>query len=108
MKRGQAKQRVYDILKNHPQTRDCDKTLTVFYWWKFQRSLLVHNSKDDKWYVPLSNVPKLDSEDKISRIRRKIQNTEGRFFPTQARVARKRGVNMEHWRKWAAQRNDTL
>ena len=108
-----AKNRVYSLLEKYPKARDDDKILTAWYWWTYQQQLLVYvegvKGPDGKgWAAPLHNISKLDSEDKLSRIRRKIQNEEGRFFPTDPKVAEKRGINMEHWRQWAATRKDHL
>lgn len=103
-----AKNRVYELLEKYPAARNCDKVLTTCYWWEYQKYLLAYNEETKQWAAPLRNIPKLDSEDKLSRIRRKIQNAEGRFYPTDPKVAEKRGINMENWRQWASQRNDTL
>lgn len=102
-----AKKRVYAILEKHPKARDDDKYLVAYYWIEYQSNLLWRD-EGGHWQVPLSNILKLDSEDKLSRIRRKIQNEEGRFWPTLEEVAQKRGIAMEKWRQWANQKRDTL
>lgn len=106
-----AKKKVYAILEEYPQARNDDKCLVACYWARYQAHLLEQKTNEaGEIYlvVPLKNILKLDSEDKLSRIRRKIQNEEGRFWPTVEHVAQKRGIAMEHWRQWAAQKNDTL
>lgn len=102
-----AKERVYAILKAYPLARNDDKVLTLYYWRDYQRELLTQDEAGH-YHTSLLNILKLESEDKLSRLRRKIQNTEGRFLPTNKDVAIKRGISMEKWHAFGAQRNDTL
>lgn len=88
------KGKVEHILKTQPHTANSDIELTLWVWYSFFQALLeweVVPSMDQggRWIVPLSNVRKLPSEDKISRIRRKFQE-EGLYPATDPTVIARR------------------
>jgi len=58
--------------------------------------------------LPLANLKLMTPSDSITRCRRKIQNEENRFWPTDPKVAKARNINMESWREWANMKRDTL
>jgi len=98
--------KVCEILKDHPETRDCDKRLLAHFWHRHERWLLV--KVDDEWYMPLKHLKQSTSQEAVARVRRKIQNDEGWYLPLSLKVAKKRGISEEKWRWWASQGNDTL
>ena len=106
MRINKTKNRVYKILEKYPETRNSDGKLTAYYWYEFEKELL--DLKDGEWIAHLKNLSRLTSESKLGRIRRKIQNEEGRFWPTVESIAKKRKLNMVEWKQWSLTRKDTL
>jgi hypothetical protein len=103
--RNKIKDRVYLLLEMYPETRNCDATLTAKYWMKHERKLL---RLGEIVTVPLIHLPYMTPQDAISRVRRKIQNEENRFWPTDPNVAKRRNINMESWKEWARVKQDCL
>ena len=82
------KPRVYGILEKYPETRDCDKVLTAKYIELFHSELLLETSRGLS--LPLINWTKLPPLDTILRNRRVIQNQEGKFLPSDPKIAKMR------------------
>jgi len=81
--------KVMTVLRDQPKTRNDDIELTLWVWYEYFRDHLeweapTHNRPQGRWIVSVDAVRALPSEDKISRIRRKIneastQYPEGRY-----------------------------
>ena len=88
------KQKVIEVLKKYPETRNDDILLTTQIWREFYWSHL----EDDK--IALRDLHKVPREDHVKRIRAKIQNEEGLYLPTSWIVAKKRNINEDVWREY--------
>lgn len=91
--------KVINILRDNPETRNSDVTLSITLWKKYY-SELIFTSKSSVDYIPLSRLYELPREDNIKRIRAKIQNIERKFLPTSEVVFLKRAANSKEWRKF--------
>jgi len=76
-------------LRNYPETRNSDITLTIKIWQTF------YGISD---FVSLKDLYNLPREDNVKRIRAKIQNDQKKFLPTILKVAKKRGILEDEWR----------
>ena len=85
------KQQVEYLLENYPSTRNNDFYL-LWLWLKIFKGLPLPWLD---WKV-FRDIPSIST---VSRVRRKIQNEEGRFLPTDPEVLRERG-----WREEAIRR----
>lgn len=95
-------------LKNFPETRNSDVTLTQKVWKEFHKEELLE--LNGKTYVDLEKMYEIPREDNLKRIRAKFQSCkdkDGRekkpkYLPTNIEVAKKRGINMDIWHKMMA------
>lgn len=94
----QLKDKVDYILSNDVKARDCDNRLANLVWYEFYRDLLFKDS-EGVWSVRLRYIEQLPQRSAIERVRRTIQNTEGKYLPTSWEVAQKRGINEFVWRE---------
>lgn len=85
------KKLIEHILSMYPATRNSDNLLIVCYLEYF------HGISRDKTSF-IMDLPESFFET-TRRVRQKIQNTEGRFVPTDAKIAMKRRMNMDVWKK---------
>ena len=94
-------EKVEDILKTIPETRNSDIELMIEIWKKYHKSRLVAFQPVDNsgtcYSVPLGNIKFLPREDHIKRIRARF-NQEGKYLPTTLEVAEKRKMNILEWR----------
>ena len=88
------KDRVYRILEEHPEARNCDAALVAKYWQMYESNNLDSHGT----FLELSLLKYMTPASAIERMRRKIQQ-EGRFWPTDEAVARKRRMNMDKWKE---------
>ena len=88
---------VKDILETIPRTRNSDTSLVANLWAKYHYDVLIKTERG--LAIPLSSLYNVPSYDTISRARRKIQNDEHLFLPTDEKVAKARQLNMEVWKK---------
>lgn len=86
-------------LKNFPETRNSDVTLTLKIWKEFYSSMLLKREKDGLIYVALNSIYDLPREDNVKRIRAKF-NENGLYLTDSEEVARKRKLNMDMWREF--------
>ena len=102
------KEKVEFILQTRPHTRNSDIELTMWIWYTYFQDFLEWEviGEDGRWMVPLSSVRRLPSEDRISRFRRKFQET-GLYPATDPAVIARRGreesirqtITTEEWSK---------
>lgn len=84
---------VEGVLTAQPATRNSDIDLTMWVWYTHYKEKLewqeAIGQREGRWIVSLSNVRLLPSEDKISRIRRKLQE-DGQYPATDPVVIARR------------------
>lgn len=90
------KDQVEFCLRNYPETRDSDITLTIKIWKTFH---LQYLRQDDRlnYMVPLEYLFELPREDNVKRVRAQF-NSEGKYYPTKWEVAKARGIKEDEWR----------
>jgi len=93
------KGKVRKMLALHPETRNSDITLTIKIWNEYSPTKIVLNQRDNRQYVALEDLFNLPQQDNIKRLRCTIQNTEGKYLPTEWKVAEKRGIEQDKWHK---------
>jgi hypothetical protein len=105
MKKDDLKNKVSNILNEHPETRNCDIKLMIYLWNKhFSAHIKVTNNGQQGIY--LSSLYTLPTQESIKRVRAIIQNDEHRFLPTDEKVRRQRRVSEDEWRNWINQQNE--
>jgi hypothetical protein len=95
----QLKDKVRKMLSLYPETRNSDITLTIKIWKEYYPSKILWREKDNKEYVAITDLFELPREDNIKRLRAKIQNEEGKYLPTEWKIAEKRGIEQDKWHK---------
>ena len=85
------KNQIEQILETVTPARNSDLVLMINVWRKF------YNVGD---YVKLEFMHELPNEASICRLRRKIQNHEKKFIPTDEKVAKDRGWKEEEWKRY--------
>jgi hypothetical protein len=91
------KNKIEYILREYPETRNSDVSLTCMLWWHYYRSYLIKSGEE--YLLNLKYLKRVPSQDAIRRIRAKIQNEERKFLPTNLEVAKQRHWQEEEWRK---------
>lgn len=76
------KDKVEDILKRYPQSRDCDVKLCNAFLVEYHRESLRKN-EDGDLYIRLIDRYNVTSDDDIIRLRRVLQNKEGKYLPSE-------------------------
>lgn len=95
------KEQVENILRDIPDARNSDITLTIELWKRYYPNMVITNGVED-WGIELKNLYELPREGVIGRVRRMIQSdkkrtVEMRYLPTSLEVARQRHINEELW-----------
>jgi len=94
------KDQVEYCLREIPETRNSDITLTLAVWKEF------HGVTG---YINVGKLYDLPREDNVKRVRAKFQNELKMFLPTVWEVAKKRGIKREEWEEFIREFNeDTL
>jgi len=88
--------RVEFCLRNYPETRDSDITLTIKIWKMFYL-LFLRQDGNLNYMVPLESLFELPREDNVKRVRAQF-NSKGQYYPTNWRVAEARGIKEDDWR----------
>tara|TARA_R100000750_G_scaffold35776_1_gene23027 strand:- start:2488 stop:2895 length:408 start_codon:yes stop_codon:yes gene_type:complete len=87
------------ILKENPETRNSDITLTIEIWKRFYGSFIFTGTSGNKgiWLETLYSLPR---EDNIKRIRANFCNQGKEWaYPTDIKVALARGIKEQEWRQ---------
>lgn len=79
------------ILRNIPATRNSDITLMIEIWKYFYPEKIQYGT------VSLEYLYDLPREDTIKRIRAEF-NSQGKYYPTDWEVAKRRGIKEDQWR----------
>lgn len=84
------------ILRNIPDSRNSDITLTIEIWRRYypQRIKKGSSGEEGVWLKDLYDLPR---EDAVKRIRASF-NHEGKYYPTDWKVAKARGIEEDKWR----------
>tara|TARA_R100001086_G_C11847959_1_gene260611 strand:- start:3982 stop:4347 length:366 start_codon:yes stop_codon:yes gene_type:complete len=98
------RQKVLECLRDDPETRNCDITLTIAIWKKFH-SHHIKTGKTGEEGVWLKDLYSLPREDNVKRHRALIQNGHKRkgkvvppmYPPTRREVVKQRKMNEERW-----------
>lgn len=85
------------MLRNVPETRNSDITLMIAIWERYYPTKLLVGQSGAK-AVLLKNLYDLPREDAIKRARAKF-NEEGKYYPTDWKVAKQRGIKEDEWRE---------
>lgn len=90
------KAQVEAILRNIPETRNSDIALMIEVWRRYypQRIKKGASGEEGVWLKDLFDLPR---EDNVKRVRAKF-NHEGKYFPTDWKVAKGRGIKEDEWR----------
>lgn len=86
------KEQVEQCLKEVPETRNSDITLMIAVWSQFWPQRI-----SPELTVRLMSLYDLPREDNIKRIRAKF-NAEGKYWPTDLKIAKARGIQEDEWR----------
>lgn len=90
------KEMVEACLRNIPETRNSDVTLMIAVWKRYYPQRIVKDG-DNEDYIWLSDLYDLPREDNIKRVRAQF-NSEGKYYPTDWKVAKARGLKEDEWR----------
>lgn len=91
------KQKVADILKEKPATRDSDSLLYAHYIYRFHNHL-VRKDSEDKAVIRLADLDHLPPSETIRRCRQIIQNNDNLYLPTTLAVRKARKIKEENYR----------
>jgi len=91
------KQKVADILKEKPATRDSDSLLYAHYIFRFHKSVVKMN-EEQKPYIMLADLNNLPPSETIRRCRQIIQNNDNLYLPTTLAVRKARKIKEENYR----------
>lgn len=88
---------VEECLRNIPETRNSDIALMVAVWRRYYPQKIRRGSSGEEgvWIKDLYELPR---EDNVMRVRRKL-NSEGKYFPTDWKIAKARGIKEDEWRR---------
>lgn len=88
---------VEECLRNIPETRNSDIDLMIAIWKRYypQRIRKGSTGEEGVWLRDLRDLPR---EDNIKRVRAKF-NSEGKYYPTDWKVAKGRGIKEDDWRQ---------
>jgi len=85
---------VYQLLRNEPKCRDEDK------WLCFRVYEEIAKREGKTVFIPFEIFNKFPSFETISRVRRKLQNKEGKFLPSNEVMAGRENKR-EFVREWS-------
>jgi len=85
-------------LSQVPATRNSDIALMIEIINRFFPQRVIHGKNGDGIY--LRDLYDLPREDNIKRLRAHIQNVQGLHLPTEWKIAKKRKIKEEIWKKY--------
>lgn len=85
------------ILRNKPETRNSDIALMIEIWAYYFPHLVRTSQATGHRGIWLDDLYSLPREDNIKRARA-ILNAEGKYYPTDWKVAKARGLKEDEWR----------
>lgn len=90
------KKQVEEVLRDIPESRNSDITLTIEIWKRYYPERLDIHARYGV-SMPLRNLYDLPREDNVKRIRAQFQSA-GKYFPTSLEVVKQRKINEDNWR----------
>jgi len=90
--------KIEHILKLYPESRNSDIVLMTKLWECFYNNYLLQLNGES--YLKLSNLYDVPRLDDISRIRRKIQNEERMYLPTDIEILIERARMSRDWKRF--------
>lgn len=89
-------EKVETILRNIPEARNSDITLMIEIWKRYYPKNIKQGATGEQgiWLKDLYDLPR---EDAIKRTRAML-NHAGKYFPTEWKVAKGRGIKEDEWR----------
>ena len=96
MKKSNLKDHVESVLRDFPDTRNSDVTLTLYVWLRVGGDKVFEIDGKEGKFIRLKDIIGLPSEDKVSRIRRKFQE-ENKYPATDPIVIQKRSKERKEW-----------
>lgn len=88
---------LYNIVNEELRQDERCRNDDLYLLWKVWR-------KFSPVYIPFDDFSKIPPAESITRVRRKIQNTERRYPPTNNEIAMKRGIRQEEFRAWTVKK----
>lgn len=101
------KLKILDVLEKVEKTRNDDIELMLHIWNIYYKDKL-HYDQEAKLGISFENIRILPRNDDIKRIRAFIQNEEGKFLPTEAKVRKQRRIAETKWREWLEKEKNGL
>jgi len=89
MDKNAIKGQVDHCLRNYPETRNSDVRLMIYIW------RLFHSVGSTISVEQLYDLPR---EDSVKRFRAML-NAEGKYYPTDWKIAKRRGMEENKWRE---------
>ena len=86
---------VENVLRDIPETRNSDITLTIEIWKRFYPEKTIGGECSAVRFAQLYELPR---EDNVKRARAYFQNDKRLYLPTSEAVAKARGINKDEWR----------
>lgn len=96
MEKNTLKDHVESVLRDLPDTRNSDVTITLYVWLRVGGDRVFEIDGKEGKFIRLKDIIGLPSEDKVSRIRRKFQE-EGKYVATDPEVLRRRQKAIPEW-----------
>ena len=89
---------VEDVLRMHPKTREDDRYLVIYVWRRYTGNRFP--------YVPRDVIEAIPSPETITRIRRRLQNDEGKYLPPKDVRERRRAMEEEYRHRFRRRRRE--
>ena len=93
------KQRVKNVMIEHPETRN-DDTLLIFHFWKESGFDVQINDKEISFNIEIEDLDVLPKAESIRRCRAEIQNRDNELLPTRLNVASNRRICADTMKKY--------
>jgi len=94
-----AKYVIEHYLEAEPETRNCDKLLTL----RVIQHYLNDNKGKDYVQIKMKDFGCIPAFETIKRIRALFQNVDKKYLPTDPDVRTRRGIAEEAWREYCLQ-----
>lgn len=94
------KDQVEAVLKQNPESRNSDITLTILIWERYYPQFVLVSKATGAKGISLDSLYHLPSQDGIKRYRASFQNStkNPKYLPTSLEVVRQRRIKEEIWR----------
>lgn len=96
----QVQETVRNVLSSCPLARNSDKWLVLKVWEIEAADYDIKDGQTVKWHIAAICLPYLTTPETITRLRRHIQNVEGKYLPTDPEVIKQRRIKEEKVREY--------